>query len=329
MTRYWAMRTDKDSIKFIFRELKKGKLRQGWGWRDDLNLNIIRNALQKGKKLNDDQEDVWRRQRRMHPKEEDSIQKGDYIILPNLPKIGLWSVAKVSGGYNYDIDSKMENFGHILDVKLLNPSLPINPNSEYVSANLRKTMTCRQRLWNIDEYEEDIEKLILAIENGREISKPITEIEKIEKIYNRISKKLEKELRNKYHGYEFEFPIEKLLEKIYQNVEKRAGSGEKGADFICDFTDNLGVSYRIAVQVKMWEGETDWERPLKQIKKAYNNYENISAGVIITTSDTFSENFEASRRDLEKKLDIPIVIIDKRKLINLLLKYLPEFIEIE
>lgn len=329
MTRYWAMRTDRNKIEFIFRELKKGRLRQGWGWRDDLNLDIIRSALAKGKKLNEDQEDVWRRQRRMHPKEADGIQKGDYIILPNLPEIGQWSIAKVSGGYHYEIYRKLENYGHILEVELLNPDNPVNPYSEHVSANLRKTMTCRGRLWNIDDYKEDVEKLISAIETNREISKPITEIEKLEKIYSTLSKRLEKELKNKYHGSEFEAPIEKLLEKIYLNVEKRAGAGEKGADFICDFTDGLGVPYKVAVQVKMWEGETDWERPLKQIKKASNNYENISAGVIITTAESISKDFEENKSKLEGELNIPIMIIDKRKLTNVFLKYLPEFIESE
>jgi len=36
-------------------------------------------------------------------------------------------------------------------------------------------MKCWQRLWNIDEYEEDVEKLISVIKKDRtEISKPIT-----------------------------------------------------------------------------------------------------------------------------------------------------------
>ncbi len=42
MSRYWAMRTDKDSVVFIVQELKKGRLRQGWGYQDDQNLDEIR-----------------------------------------------------------------------------------------------------------------------------------------------------------------------------------------------------------------------------------------------------------------------------------------------
>lgn len=327
MSRYWAMRTDRDNTEYIFQELKKGKLRQGWGWKKNLDLNLIRGAIDKEKDLDEDQEDVWRRQRRMHPEEGDSIQKGDYLLLPNLPEIGLWSIVQVTGGYHYEIDDEFKNYGHILKVKLLNLDFPINPHSEYVSANLRKTMTCRGRLWNIDVYKEDIDELISAIKRKKKISEPTTEAKKMLNIYENISKNLDIQLKKNFHGSEFEKPIEKLLEKIYQNVERLSGPSEYGADFICINTDELGVPYKVAIQVKMWDGKAEWKRPLDQIKEAYNEYENISAGVIITTSERVSKDFEKYRKQLESKLNIPIVIVDKDKLKKVLIKYIPEFIE--
>ena len=328
MARYWAMRTSKDNANFIFKELKKERLRQGWGYRVDQNLDEIRKALSEKRPLNEDQKVCWRGNRRMHPEEWDSIQKGDYIILPNLPDIGQWSVAKVTGGYRYQIDTNLGDFGHILEVKMLNPeNHPINPYNQHVSANLRKTMNTRSRLWNIDWYKSDVKKLITAIKEGKDLSKPTKESEKISGIYSKLTKTLERELRDKYYGSEFEVPIKKLLEKIYQNVEGKAGSREKGADFICSFNDGLGVPHKIAVQVKMWEGEARWLRPLEQIKEAYNNYEEISAGVIITTSESFSTDFEKKKTEFEKELNIPIVMIDKRWLANVFLKYFPEFVE--
>ncbi len=320
------MRTDKDSVVFIVQELKKGRLRQGWGYQDDQNLDEIR-ALSDKSVLNDDQKACWRGNRRMHPQERDSIQRGDYIILPNLPEIGLWLVTKVTGGYYYQIEPSIKDFGHIIEVDILNPEKSINPYSQHVSANLRKTMSTRSRLWNIDRYRSDVEKLITAITDGEDLSKPTEEIEKILGIYSKISETLESELRYHYHGSEFEVPMKKLLEKIYQNVEQRAGPREKGADFICSFKDGLGVPYKIAVQVKMWEGQADWTRPLEQIEEAYNNYEEVSAGVVIMTSESFSKGFEEKKTELEKKLNIPIVLIDKRMLANVLLKYFPEFAE--
>ncbi len=196
-----------------------------------------------------------------------------------------------------------------------------------VDWNLFILKSTRSRLWNIDWYRADAEKLITAITDGQDLSKPTKESEKILEIYSKLSETLENELRYNYHGSEFEAPMEKLLEKIYHNVERRAGSREKGADFICSFKDGLGVPYKVAVQVKMWEGQADWIRPLEQIEEAYNNYEEVSAGVIIMTSESFSKGFEEKKTELEKKLNIPIVLIDKRMLANVLLKYFPEFAE--
>jgi len=188
-------------------------------------------------------------------------------------------------------------------------------------------MNTRSRLWNIDWYKADVKKLITAITKGKDLSKPTEESEKISGIYLKLSKTLESELRNKYHGSEFEAPIKILLEKIYQNVEWKAGSREKGADFICSFNDGLGVPHKVAVQVKMWEGKASWIRPLEQIKEACNSYEEVSAGVVITTSESFSKDFEKKKTEFEKELNIPIVVIDKRRLANVFIKYFPEFVE--
>lgn len=329
MPRYWVMRTDKNNIDLIYREVKEGRLRQGWGYQEDQNLDIIRSAMSEGKSLNDDQKVCWRGNRRMHPQEWDSIQKGDLILLPNLPNLGLWSIAKVVGDYYYQIHPNYRDYGHILKVELLNREKPVNPYSEFVSANLRKTMTNRLRLWNIDPYKEDVDKLISAIDRKEEVSKSISGIDKLLNIHSSLSKILEKEFRDKFHGSEFEEPIKNLLKKIYQNVERRAGSGEKGADFICSFTDGLGVSHKIAVQVKMREGKASWLRPLEQIEEAFDNYENVSAGVIITMADSFSDDFEKKKIEIEKERNIPIEIINKIKLANIFLKYFPEVVSNE
>jgi len=339
MPRYWAMRTDKDATKFIYSELKEGLLRQGWGGKEDQDLNIIHNLKSAGKPLNDDQKQSWRGNQRMLPEVSGSIQKGDFILLPNLPKHGFLSIAKVTGGYHYKIHPDYSDYGHIIEVKLLNTDKPINRYSEFVSANLRMTSTNRSRLWNIDQYEEDMKKLILAIEEGKEVSKPVSGMEKLLRIKKGLSKKVEKELEHNFYASEFEEPVEKLLKKIYKDeggtgsnkerVKRKAGPKEKGADFICSFTDGLGITYNVAVQVKMWKGEARDLRPLNQIEDAYDNHVNISAGVVIMMQDSLSDDFKKKKIELEKKLHIPIEIIDKKRLIDIFLKYIPEIVDSE
>ena len=169
MPRYWAFRTDRGAQDFIYAELRRGRLRQGWGHEEDHDLNKIRGLLREGRKLTDEQNACWRGNRRMHPDESDSIQRGDIILLPNLPTCGQWSVAEVVGGYRYEIAQPHGDYGHILDVSLLNPDSPINPNSQYVSAALRRTMTSQSRMWNLDYYEKDLQGLIDAMKTGKEV----------------------------------------------------------------------------------------------------------------------------------------------------------------
>ena len=173
-------------------------------------------------------------------------------------------------------------------------------------------------------------------------------MEKLSRIKKGLSKKVEEELEQNFYAAEFEVPVEKLLKKIYKDeegtgsneervkrvergagpvkVNRKAGPKEKGADFICSFTDGLGIPYNIAVQVKMWKGEAHDLRPLNQIEEAYDNHLNIVAGVVIMMQDSSSDNFEKKRKELEQKLHIPIVIIDKKSLIDIFLKYFPEIV---
>ena len=79
MTRYWAMRTDtRHNTEYLWRELTAGRLRQGWGYRPDQNLNVISRLRLEGGRLNDHQKVTWRGNRRLLPTERDAVRLGDY-----------------------------------------------------------------------------------------------------------------------------------------------------------------------------------------------------------------------------------------------------------
>ncbi len=321
------MRTDKDEkhINFIYEELKKGRLRQGWGYQENQDLKTIYSRKKEKTELDDRQKECWKRFRKMYP-EEDGIQKGDYLLLPNLPQIGQWSIAKVTGGYRFEIAKDHNDYGHILEVELLNPKTPINPYSKYVSAELRKTAQCQGVLWNIDWYKKQMEELVSAVNKGKDIITTVPSIEKMLNIHLKTLNALDKQMRFEFRGAKFEEPVKRLLKAMYgnENVERRAGPKEKGADFICTLTDKFQIPYKIVVQVKMWEGEIRDLRPLKQIEESYSTESNVSAGVILTTANSVEESFERKRKELEGKLNIPIIVTTKENTWNLFLKYLPE-----
>ncbi len=236
----------------------------------------------------------------------------------------------MTGGYRYETDPSQKDFGHILQAELLNPDNPIHPQCKYASASLRKTMRYAGRLWNLDRYKKDMKRLIQAVEDGKQVNVATTEAQKMLSIYDEVTETLEKGLRAKFQGTKFEFIIKGLLEQIYpNNVAKTASRNEKGADFIYTVDNEFGIPIAVAVQVKMWEGEADWTRPLQQIEEAYNNpeYENIAAGLVIMTAESGSQGFEKERRELEQKLGIPITVFYKDEFLRFLLRHLTEFVD--
>jgi hypothetical protein len=139
------------------------------------------------------------------------------------------------------------------------------------------------------------------------------------------------QFRFHFQGAEFEAPCVRLLETLYGegSVEHTGGKNENGADAICTYRDPLGVPHRVAVQIKMWLWDTDWTRPLQQIKKACQSYEGITSGVILSTSERITPDFEAARAKLQKELGLPVRIVLRRELLRLFIQHLPKLVPVE
>ena len=328
MARFWFQRTARTCADLLMKELKAGRLRQGWGGLPEQDLRIISEKVKvkQGANLRQDQKDCWRGNRRLLPTEPDSVQPGDYIITPHLPEEGCWSLVKVTGGYSYEIHPEAKDFGHILEVELLNPHRPINPRCAAVAAALRRTATARSRMWNVDHLDREVCRLVEAVERGEDVSQPEPEGERLASVQKCAAAAIEDELRKKFHGAEFEKPVEWLLRRIYEKVERPAGPNERGADFICSAMDGLGIELKVAVQVKMWEGTATWHQPLDQIRRAYESYEDpkISAGVVLAMVNNFEKDFEEARDRLETELEIPIRLMHKEDVVNLFMEHLPD-----
>ena len=323
--RYWSMRTDKKQPAFFYSELKAGRLRQGWGYSDDVDLRNLQRLKGSGRELTKEQQDAWRGNWRLLPNEPDAIKRDDIVLLPNLPEPGLWSVARiVDDDYRFEVSSEFGDYGHIRNVQLLNADAPINPYSTAVHADLRKTMRAQVRLWNVDQYSESIQVLLDAISHRREVGKPESGAERLSAIRRTLKAQLWEHVDRGFQGSEFEEVCRILLEQAYETVEHTAGSGERGADFVCDSTDGLGVPYRVVVQVKKWAGESDLRHPLEQIREAVSNYEEVTAAVIIVTLDSLNEAAEEAVRGMSYELRVPISVLTKDDILDLLMLSLGE-----
>lgn len=156
---YWAMRTSPWERPYIWAEVQRGRLRQGWGWAAEQNLEVIALAVRAGQPLSDEQQMAWP-SRRMMSSEPDGMRPDDLILVPNIPEWGLVCVFRLVGSYEFSPDAPRrfdDRFGHILPVELV--AGPISRYDRTVSEALQSSMRNPGRLWNIAPYGGDVERL--------------------------------------------------------------------------------------------------------------------------------------------------------------------------
>ena len=326
-TRYLAVRTDREKQTFIMDELKKGRLRQGWGWDSCQDLRLLIKKRDSGKRLNDEESSAWRNRRLLHT-EPDGVKPGDVLVLPNLPENGYWVIARVTGGYSFSISQVKSvagpDYGHIVEIGAVkDPSGEIavfDPHNKNVDARLRAQMRNQGRMWGIDTLGDAIDRLIKAVETGEDTKLAQPESKKMEGFFTSIREAAWRAIVERYKAAEFEKLVHELLRRIYTNgkVEHWGGTGEHGADLIVFTRDPLGLEYKVAVQVKLHEGVHDDKKALDQIKEA-KKVHRVDAGVIVTMATSTSASFNQHRDVLEEDLGIDIRVIARDEFVELVM----------
>lgn len=93
------------------------------------------------------------------------MQVGDIVVFQHLPRYGVWSIARVTGGYRYEISTQgnavdgAPDYGHVRDVKLLTDERGIDPKREGAAEALRRSMRPAMRMWSLDPHADEIERL--------------------------------------------------------------------------------------------------------------------------------------------------------------------------
>lgn len=328
MTRYLAVRTDKQRRDFILRELRAGRLRQGWGWRPEHDLRLLRQKLSSGQPLSKDEESAWRN-RRLLDTEPDGLQPGDVVVLPNLPEQGRWLLARVEGPYRFEFPPEHEGVGrdyaHIVPVKLA--CLPgdqlgvVEADHEHVHGGLRGSMRSMSRSWSVDPWKSSIEHLLSLIAQGHVPNTASPPEVRIQTFVHEMREATWRAIRARFHGAEFEVLIVRLFERLYPGatISHIGGAGERGADLLVTTRDVLGFETKIAVQVKMYQGTHDDLEALEQLRTARLHHQ-ATAGVVVSTAERLSERFEEARTQLETEM--PVRVLHGLELTTLLLAHL-------
>lgn len=157
--RYWAMRTDVNARDRLWPEILAGRLRQGWGWDPEMDLELVADLVSAGRPLTAWQQDAWAN-RRMLTTREDAIHVGDIVLVPHMPELRRFSLVRVVAAYRYDGGQAFGDYGHILPVELLTDAAGIGYTDQAVAPKLQTSLGNRIRLWNLDAFGPEFERLL-------------------------------------------------------------------------------------------------------------------------------------------------------------------------
>ena len=172
------------------------------------------------------------------------------------------------------------------------------------------------------EFRESVRETATTPEIDESLDE-LTPEEALEEAYQKIRNDLVDELlgavRNSAWGFFEKLVVELLVKMGYGGSRREAaravgGSGDEGIDGIID-EDRLGLD-TIYIQAKKWAEDNPVGRPEIQKFVGALQGQRAKKGIFITTS-----RFSEGARDYVRNIDTKVVLIDGKRLANLMIDY--------
>jgi len=109
----WFWNIDLDNQEYFATQLKAGKLRQRWGNKPNLNLKKLKEKPETER--DEEEQDTWERCKPML----ENIKVDDLIVVKNIPDSSHFTLVKVTGAYDFQIDKTIGDFGHFLPIEII------------------------------------------------------------------------------------------------------------------------------------------------------------------------------------------------------------------
>jgi hypothetical protein len=281
----WAFRIDRRYVADLDTELQAGQLRQGWGWdaKQDLRaMEVDAGAARNLQMFN-------------------QVKKGDYILIPHLPRYGYITIAEASEdwdkGYKFAIWTKSNDHGHIFPAKALRN---FRRGNHKVPASVTGTFRNPSRFWKVTYLKEDRERVLeLPVEDLEPTSSVVDRwCQQIEDITGQSG--LQKQLFNAAEKYfsksDWEYLLTEALQRVNPGwkIRRTGGKAETkhGTDILATIPDPFGDGeLGVAIQVKDYQGAIS-EHPIEQVLKAKSsgywkdlNIEIVQLVVVVVRGD--------------------------------------------
>ena len=329
----WAMRTSRDNEEhrtFLLRELHSGRLRQGWGYSESQDLRCIEGLWATDDQLSEEQQSAARHWRMGNGPEDDYMQVGDLVAVPNMPNDGLFTICRITGDYYFEMAAGFEDFGHVRPVEVLTPK-GVSNDHHLVDAGLRRSFRARQRLWNINAHCDTLNRILQAGLAPEALTFGSTPEGRVESVVSELiteplvlmAERLGRALPESVRAEEWEPVLRLALESLFSvSVHHTGGRSERGADIEIVIPNPFEEDrdWIVPVQVKDHEGEVGPE-VAAQLEEAFGTRSEsgrVIAVVLLVSNAVASEALVERMRELAHQHGVPFVFCGRDVFLRLL-----------
>lgn len=309
----WFWNIDVGQYHYFWAELQAGRLRQGWGYLEGLDLRKLNEKRLAGLGFEDHERQAWDRCCPMLL----YIKEGDYVVVKNVPTPQKFAIVKVVGGYSF-LDPH-DGYGHVIDVEIVNTFHKYSPlvPAPFMNALDRERYPIRVT----NRHRQTVLKLAALDPSAEGKDKPEAFRDRVRRWRHDLLPHLIEELRKNLSASDTEKLVLEMLRRDGMDVVWTAGAGERGADILWSVQLGYGIESKIAIQVKMHWGEDNDTTGVEQLARAFATHQ-VQAGLLVTTAMKLGPDLE--RRLVEAKKQYNIQVLYGEELFERLLELIAD-----
>ena len=305
----YVFKGDHDSAGEIHKSLNSGQARFGWSYEKTANLIGLKQQIESSgwQSLTDDQQKCYQGFLL-------DVAVGDYVIYVNVPTWGLCTLARVTKPYFWEW--KGGDFNHRLGVDPASVQT-FDRNDKIVHPALSARLKLQGRWWRLyatNEFSQLLEQLHAG--GGGTAKSPADNLDFLAAEVEKPLLEIARTIHHTHPNYSLEHFLAEVLRNVpgVKDVRRQGGAGDLGADIVMVIEQAhplIGVKQTTCVaQVKSFKGEHDSTQAVEDIRRAFEAYPDAEVGLIFSTADQASPNFEAEleklRRDTGKTVNLII-----------------------
>jgi hypothetical protein len=325
----YAVKAEQDDgalIDTVFQELRQGRARFGWSYRDSLNPRHFKARIASG---------GWDS---LDKAEQEAIAKtaflldvrpGDYFVYINMPSYGRCTAVKIVDRDGVGADNILQytpewgsppqhDFRNMLPCTF---RFDFDRNADVVHPYLSRRLKLMGAHWTIGDKEK-FEELLHDLQTGSHGKTADERLgERIEEQLLTISDRI----RETYPEKNLESFVLRVLARMPRVQDAKKGPDVDGADLVFTFdggieTLDLERTEVCAIQVKCYENVIDDTRAIDDIRRAFDS-KAYTCGLIVTTAQSASERFQSALDQLREQSGKPVGLILAKDLAALFLRY--------